>query len=237
MKIEVTDDTIHRALDVFSDMLNRQHNSQQSMKAALEAVFDMVNKEPEVEINAQFGATNVLKNNPYHFSGSKGNDGWIWWGGNAPCPVDRDTMVQVRFSTGLLWTGSADSVNWFYGKNSKEEVVAYRIVEEKKTDGWMPLLPTQKVPAPCTIEIKTIRGSENFGIVKLNLFNEIFECTMAKNSDFQGFYRIIPSISRPEKEKIPTLKEYFDFSQADNQLLVFGNALSEYLTKYMKEKD
>jgi len=59
---------------------------------------------------------------------SEGGDGWIEWNGGE-CPVDPETIVDVRDRDGIIWDEwPAKNHDWRHGTDSPdEEPVAYRI--------------------------------------------------------------------------------------------------------------
>lgn len=61
------------------------------------------------------------------------NDGWIEWGGGE-CPVDDDSIVEVRFRNGELGSGvtRADCLIWRHGLDDVD-IVAYRLHRDIKS--------------------------------------------------------------------------------------------------------
>lgn len=58
----------------------------------------------------------------------KTEDGWIAWNGG-PCPVSRDTRVEVKFADGN--TQPALAVRWIWTHSGElDDIVAYRVLEE-----------------------------------------------------------------------------------------------------------
>ena len=60
------------------------------------------------------------------------DDGWIEWKGGE-CPVDYETLVEVKFADGLTGQGVAGNLrwNWIFDGVNGGDIVAYRIKGEK----------------------------------------------------------------------------------------------------------
>lgn len=72
-------------------------------------------------------------------------DGWLpWYGGE--CPVDPDTMVEVRYKGGpAIGVAQAHSICWEH-IDKAGDVIAYRIIKEAEADPYAELKAAAKDP-------------------------------------------------------------------------------------------
>ena len=56
------------------------------------------------------------------------NDGWIEWHGGE-CPVDADTVVEVRLASTKVVTGLAADYQWSNDDPWTVRIIAYRVVQ------------------------------------------------------------------------------------------------------------
>lgn len=87
-------------------------------------------------------------------------DGWIEWHGGE-CPVDPDTVVEVRFGTPKPYRGEAGIWSWDAEiEASPADITHYRVVTPAEDDGWIAHKAGDPCPVPARlyVEIKTRRG-------------------------------------------------------------------------------
>ncbi len=256
-KIEVTDAMIEKAVHKYHNQgwdLNSPQFTRikQDMKATLEAVFAMIesvstnNAQPDnpvkefvkawdKQFHENFGKQVKIcegcKVNLYKDVCDCANDGWIEWKEEMQTndSIKIGTKAEIKIDNKIVVDGIWQGFSWkteAFSPQYNPSILAYRIIQEPKEEH--PL--EQANSAPMTHEYTKVTGA-----------------TMAKE---EKLYSPSNSPSNPppesylkQKEKIPTLLQSADQNYAWCTNKESGNnyqlikLMSEYLDKYMKEKD
>ncbi len=225
-KMKVTNEMIHTAFFHFYEChVIPPHGDRDKMRAALEAVFSLIEKEELSETHVNRDGTPAAPP-PFERAPKKetateeqpDNEGWIeytdfWYRKHFEkmywqCPDGiRKELVEIKRIDGTTNTGHGEWITWHEG------ITAYRV---------LPNQTPEKEACVCK------QGGSAFKVYALN---PVPTCVICNEP-----------VTPPEKEKIPTFLEHSKLFYTQliqlNETVPRGiiEILSEYLDKYMKEK-
>jgi len=217
--MKVTDEMVELAEHTYRIGLgySKRLGNNEAMKAALEAVFSLIEKESaeNAQLEPRLTLTKIIQCDDCKRILNKStqeeqpdNEGWIEWESHLAPNLPIHTQVELKFADGDVDEGFI-SDPWLWPR-----VTAYRILPNQT--------PEKEV---CVCK----KGGNTFEVY---LFNPIPTCVKCNEP-------VIP----PQQAKIPTLREhaaaFYKQVASLDEIIALGviEVISEYLDKYMQHKE